>query len=232
MRILPSQSTVMKRKVGSTLLVRHGHRQAVALGDAAPVGHARAAQRIGAEREPRASRIGIQIQHRAEIVHVVRNIIVAVGAWTPPARRRRACAAHLAADRRRRSSLARSSIHLVASVSAGPPWGGLYLKPPSSGGLCEGVITMPSASPLVRPAVVGEDGVRERRRRRVAADPGRPSPRRRLPPAPRARWRTPARRARACPWPGTAGRSTAFSRAVLADGLGDRQDVVLVERES
>src|SRR4051794_3036717 len=35
----------------------------------------------------------------------------------------------------------------VASVSAGPPCGGLYLKPPSLGGLCDGVTTMPSASP-------------------------------------------------------------------------------------
>ncbi len=43
------------------------------------------------------------------------------------------------------SSLARSAIQPVASVSAGPPCGGLYLKPPSRGGLCEGVITMPSA---------------------------------------------------------------------------------------
>ena len=33
----------------------------------------------------------------------------------------------------------------VASVSAGPPLGGLYLKPPSRGGLCEGVTTIPSA---------------------------------------------------------------------------------------
>src|SRR5260370_17028184 len=32
----------------------------------------------------------------------------------------------------------------VASVSAGPPLGGLYLKPPSRGGLCDGVTTMPS----------------------------------------------------------------------------------------
>ena len=40
------------------------------------------------------------------------------------------------------------------SVSAGPPEGGLYLKPPSSGGLCDGVITTPSASPAVAPAVV------------------------------------------------------------------------------
>ena len=33
----------------------------------------------------------------------------------------------------------------VTSVSAGPPLGGLYLKPPSSGGLCDGVTTIPSA---------------------------------------------------------------------------------------
>jgi hypothetical protein len=53
----------------------------------------------------------------------------------------------------RMSSLARAAITEVASVSAGPPCGGLYLKPPSEGGLCEGVTTMPSArpEPLVRP---------------------------------------------------------------------------------
>ena len=45
----------------------------------------------------------------------------------------------------RSNSLARSSTHFVTSVSAGPPFVGLYLKPPSSGGLCEGVTTMPSA---------------------------------------------------------------------------------------
>jgi hypothetical protein len=27
----------------------------------------------------------------------------------------------------------------------------LYLKPPSCGGLCDGVMTIPSASPVVRP---------------------------------------------------------------------------------
>ena len=46
------------------------------------------------------------------------------------------------------SSLARAAITVVASVSAGPPCGGLYLKPPSDGGLCDGVTTMPSASPF------------------------------------------------------------------------------------
>ena len=38
-------------------------------------------------------------------------------------------------------------------VSAGPPLGGLYLKPPSSGGLCEGVMTMPSACAPAPPAL-------------------------------------------------------------------------------
>src|SRR5262249_10724124 len=41
--------------------------------------------------------------------------------------------------------------HSVTSVSAGPPLGGLYLKPPSSGGLCEGVTTIPSAKCSFRP---------------------------------------------------------------------------------
>jgi hypothetical protein len=51
------------------------------------------------------------------------------------------------------SWLARWAIQPVASVSAGPPCGGLYLKPPSDGGLWDGVTTMPSASPapVVRP---------------------------------------------------------------------------------
>ncbi len=47
-------------------------------------------------------------------------------------------------------SFARAAITEVASLSAGPPFGGLYLKPPSRGGLWLGVTTMPSASRLVR----------------------------------------------------------------------------------
>ena len=39
------------------------------------------------------------------------------------------------------------------SVPAGPPSGGLYLKPPSDGGLCEGVTTIPSARGPGRPAL-------------------------------------------------------------------------------
>ncbi len=51
----------------------------------------------------------------------------------------------------RRISLARLAITLVASVSAGPPLGGLYLDPPSRGGLCDRVTTMPSARSVSRP---------------------------------------------------------------------------------
>src|SRR5271165_1765707 len=51
----------------------------------------------------------------------------------------------------RSNSFARFCTHPVTSVSAGPPCGGLYLKPPSSGGLCDGVITMPSARCSLRP---------------------------------------------------------------------------------
>ena len=49
------------------------------------------------------------------------------------------------------NAFARFWIAPVTRVSAGPPLGGLYLNPPSSGGLCDGVITTPSASPADRP---------------------------------------------------------------------------------
>ena len=57
----------------------------------------------------------------------------------------------------------------VTSLSAGPPCGGLYLKPPSSGGLCEGVTTMPSASPIFLSAIEIQNGVRNRGSGRVVA---------------------------------------------------------------
>src|SRR6185312_7204468 len=47
-------------------------------------------------------------------------------------------------------SFALAAITEVASLSAGPPLGGLYLKPPSRGGLWLGVTQMPSASLVVR----------------------------------------------------------------------------------
>ncbi|CBL28219.1 hypothetical protein SY1_09680 [Fretibacterium fastidiosum] len=44
------------------------------------------------------------------------------------------------------NSLARRWIRDVISGDAGPPLGGSYLMPPSSGGLWDGVITRPSAT--------------------------------------------------------------------------------------
>ena len=48
-RILPSQSTVMKRNVGSTRVVHHGRRDPVARDDRLPVADAGAAERIHAD---------------------------------------------------------------------------------------------------------------------------------------------------------------------------------------
>jgi len=62
-----------------------------------------------------------------------------------------------------RNALALSSIQEVMLVSAGPPFDGLYLKPPLSGGLCEGVTTMPSARPEVRPRLYTRIAVRHGR---------------------------------------------------------------------
>ena len=53
-----------------------------------------------------------------------------------------------------------SWIQVVVAVSAGPPEGGSYLNPPDSGGLCDGVITMPSARPVRRPRLYAQDGLR------------------------------------------------------------------------
>ena len=57
----------------------------------------------------------------------------------------------------RNKSFARFCTQPVTSVSAGPPLGGLYLKPPSSGGLWDGVMTMPSAEVVFAAAVVDEN---------------------------------------------------------------------------
>ncbi len=129
------------------------------------------------------------------------------------------------------SSLARAAITDVASVSAGPPCGGLYLKPPSAGGLCDGVTTMPSARPDAGlPAAVRlDDRVGDRGRRRVAVvgvdEHGhvvggqhleRRGPRRlRQPVGVAADEQRPV---------------VPLLLAVVADRLGGRQDVRLVER--
>ena len=68
-----------------------------------------------------------------------------------PAERARDLLTRLAVERGPGGSHARFSIQVVTDEPAGPPCGGLYLKPPSEGGLCEGVMTMPSARPCALP---------------------------------------------------------------------------------
>ena len=146
--------------------VDHGQVEAVPLGDLAPVVHARAAQRVGAD--PHAG-----LADRVEVEHV-RQVVDVGRRGSRTATRPRGPAAN---GMRRTSpsppaisSLARAAITEVASVSAGPPCGGLYLKPPSAGGLCDGrdhdAVGEPGPG---RAAAVGaQDRVGDRRRRRVA----------------------------------------------------------------
>ncbi len=128
----------------------------------------------------------------------------------------------------RSSALARSWIHRVTSVSAGPPLGGLYLKPPSSGGLCDGVITMPSARCSRRPRLwtrIAREIDRRRREAVVALDPrldavGRQHLERRALRGAGQRVRVLAHEQRAV---------DALRAPVVADRLRDREDVRLGE---
>ena len=148
MRMRPSQSSVMKPKVGSTSSLTTVEVEPVALGDPRPVMHAGAAQRIHAHANA-GDADGIEIDHAAQVADVgVEKIVLARGGGAhAPARRDSAYAGQAVGQQR----IGLFSIQPVTPVSAGPPFGGLYLKPPSSGGLCEGVMTMPSASPVARP---------------------------------------------------------------------------------
>ena len=92
-----------------------------------------------------ASRIACEVHDGGQVVDVVAEEVVLLQV----ADRSASGASPRRASRRAARSPA-PAIHFVASVSAGPPFGGLYLKPPSWGGLCEGVITMPSAMPEAR----------------------------------------------------------------------------------
>ena len=114
-------------------------------------------------------------------------------------------------------------------MSAGPPLVGLYLKPPSAGGLCDGVITMPSPLWSVATAIIDEDGVRDDRRRchavvaledRLDAFRGKDLERRPL--------RRSGQGMRVLAE--VEGAIDPLGAAVVADRPGDRQDVRLGER--
>ena len=179
--------------------VDHGQVEAVPLGDRAPVVDARAAQRVGAD-----AHAGVAGSRRCRRRSAGRRRTSPRKSYgvTRPSRARAngdpADALEVGPDqlvgavRRSRS---------VASVSAGPPWGGLYLKPPSRGGLCDG-----RDDDAVGQAAAGRAGRRWRARiawetagrRRVAVARRRPAPSRRWRPAPRAPSPRPARTARGC----------------------------------
>ena len=228
-RIFPSQSRVMNANRGSTAVVGDGEVQPVPLADQPPVVDRRAAQRVDPDPQP-GRPYGLEVDdvrrgrprtwpgsRTAPPLAIARSTGTR---WTPSS------PSDPDASRIR---LASSWIQRVTSVSAGPPLGGLYLKPPSSGGLCDGVTTIPSASPADRPRFAT----------RIACDtagvgvyPSSASTRTSTPFATSTSSavrhagsgegvRVPADEQRA---------GGALRRAVAADRLGRREDVGLVER--
>ncbi len=149
MRIFAIPVETHERKPRIDLFADEGEIELVLLGDTPPVVHARAAERIHAHAHLGAAD-HIHVEHGREVADVGGEVIVLVrGRRTAaPARPARASLPAVPSASMRLASV---SIQPVTSVSAGPPFGGLYLKPPLSGGLWDGVMTMPSASPEVRP---------------------------------------------------------------------------------
>ena len=178
-------------------------------------------------RSPRAAD-GVQVDDVAQILTYGRTKSFARGWWRRGARARTACARRPRCPPRR-SSLARSWIQRVTSVSAGPPSGGLYLKPPSSGGLCDGVTTMPSARPAARPRLwtriaceMTGVGVTPSSRWMIVSTPFAAST------SSAVRSRRPGQRVGVLA--DVERPVDAAAAAVLADRLGGREDVRLVER--
>ena len=128
-------------------LVDDGEVQPVALGNRPPIVDPGAAERIDSQADLRAAN-GIHVDHVGEIADVSIEIVVPVrrgGAKSllerNPFHTRKAILEKLVClrlDPVGDDGFRRSAV------------GGLYLNPPSCGGLCEGVMTMPSASPVLR----------------------------------------------------------------------------------
>ena len=77
-RMRPSQSTVMKRNVGSTIALTTVRSRLVALGDRPPVVDARAAEWIDAELEAGAAD-SVEVDDVGKVVDVGREVVVAMG---------------------------------------------------------------------------------------------------------------------------------------------------------
>ena len=148
MRIWPSQSTVIKRKVGIDGLVDDREVQSVALGNRPPVVDAGAAERINPHADLRAAN-GVHVEHVGEISNVSIEIVVPV--------RRGSAKSFLERNPFQTQKFILEKLVCLRLDPGGDGgfrrsavWG-LYLNPPSCGGLCDGVMTMPSASPVLRP---------------------------------------------------------------------------------
>ena len=78
MRMRPSQSRVMKRKVGSTLGLRICNDEMILFGDAGPVVDAGAAERVDGELEGGVGE-DVEVDDVGEVVDVGGDVVVAVG---------------------------------------------------------------------------------------------------------------------------------------------------------
>ena len=77
MRIWPSQSTVIKRKVGSTVVVDDSQTHSVAFGNRPPIVHPGAAQRVNAKLEIRAAD-DIHVEDASKVAYVCIHVVVPV----------------------------------------------------------------------------------------------------------------------------------------------------------
>ena len=131
------------------LRVHHLDVQAVDFVDRLPVVHRRAAERVHAQLQAGGAD-RVHVDDVPQVVDIGQDEIFLVRGRCLERRGER----HALHARHCRPAAARwpgPATQLVTSVSAGPPLVGLYLKPPSSGGLCDGVMTMPSARCSLRP---------------------------------------------------------------------------------
>ena len=216
----------MKRKVGSTLVVDHRQVEPVALGDGRPVGDARAAQRVHAEAQP-AGADRLQVDDGGQVVDVGGDVVVRARRRRRPARTARARTpvearveqlVGLALDPRRDLGVGRAAVGRVVLEAAvlgrvvrrrdHDPVGGARRPPPRLWVRIACEITGRRRVAVVgvdhHVHAVGGQHLEDRAEGRLGQRVG-----------------VAAEEQRAV---------DALRRAVVADGLADRQDVRLVER--
>ncbi len=146
-RIFPSQSRLMNANARIDLVAHDGEIELVGVRDARPVVHARAAERIHTHAHFAAAD-HIHVEHGTEVRDIRGNVVVLMRRGSTPRLRERNAlhvrqthtqhAVGFVFDPPRRIRICRAAVRRV------------YLNPPLSGGLWDGVMTMPSASPEVR----------------------------------------------------------------------------------